>query len=91
MVTLPQLVSAINDLLDGPWAKRELTDGKRIAFPIEQVGHQMMYDVSNTFKEVGWTVDRVVELSSPGTRSYYLNFINPSWKTKQPKLHRLSA
>ena len=80
MLTSGELVNAINDLLEGPWAKRELVAGKKIIFPIEQAGHQAMYEVTSAFREVGWVVDRIVELSSPGTRTYYLNFINPNWK-----------
>ncbi|MBK25111.1 MAG: hypothetical protein CME70_14020 [Halobacteriovorax sp.] len=81
-VTLDQVVNAINDILEGPWGKDEIIKGKNIIFPLDTLGGKMMSDAMHSFRDVGWKVDRLVELSSPGSRIYYLKFINPNWKKK---------
>ena len=78
MADISQLIDALNHILEGTWTIRKITDGKRIMFPIG-LGEELMLESIKKFREVGWNVRRVVELT-PGNRTHYLEFVNPNWQ-----------
>ena len=79
MVDISHVITSINQILDGSWTSKEVAVGKKIKFPIGVVSKGLMFQAAVRFKEVGWNVTRVVEISSDCDRMYYLNFINPRW------------
>ena len=78
MAEISQLIEALNHILEGTWTIKEIKDGKRVIFPIG-LGEQLMLESVKKFREVGWNVRRVVELSG-GSRTHYLEFVNPNWQ-----------
>jgi hypothetical protein len=78
MADISQLIEALNHILEGTWTIKEIKDGKRVIFPIG-LGETLMHESVKKFREVGWNVRRVVELSG-GNRTHYLEFVNPNWK-----------
>jgi len=78
MVDIGELIEALNHILEGTWTIKEIKDGKRIIFPIG-LGEELMHASVRKFRDVGWNVRRVVELTTTG-RTHYLEFVNPNWK-----------
>ena len=78
MADINELIDALNHILKGAWTVDEIKDGKRIVFPID-LGEALMFESVKKFREVGWNVKRVVELTTLG-RTHYLEFVNPNWQ-----------
>ena len=78
MVDISQLIEALNHILKGDWTIKEIKGGKRITFPAD-LGEELMLESVRKFRDVGWNVRRVVELTG-GSRTHYLEFVNPNWQ-----------
>jgi len=74
-----EIIKLINSNLNGPWTEQEVAVGKDMT--VMQSWRHSIRGILGEYREMGWCVDRKMQISSNAARRDFIRFSNPLWES----------